>query len=296
MQNIDISIIEWLQKLSNGFFNLFFKVVTFFGDQIIFILVGVLIYWLYNKRAAFKLVFGYLIGGLLVGTLKVIVARPRPYTFSNIESISNETHGFSFPSGHSQASGSLFYGLKNIFRQRWLFYTLIAILILVPLSRMYLGQHFLTDVLVGSIIGILGAMLAFKVVDLMKEKEHIYSLYLVPIFLVALIVLLILEVNATNSVEFYDKFQDLFKMIGAFIAFSIGYAIEKVYVKHEVEASPKAKVLKVLVGLIPLALIYFGLSAIMPKTGIMTTLRYAIVVIWAILGAPFVFTKLIKNR
>ena len=46
---------------------------------------------------------------------------------------------------------------------------------------MYLGQHYLTDVIVGAIIGILMSILAFKLFDLMKDKEHIYP-YMVSLY------------------------------------------------------------------------------------------------------------------
>lgn len=299
MQQIDINIIEWIQSLRNGFLDFFFQVITFFGDQLFFILIGVLLFWLYNKKTAFKLVLAFLISSIIVGITKVIVARKRPYELGNskIESVgSSETHGYSFPSGHSQGSGLLFYGLKDIFNKKWFKYLLMAILILVPLSRMYLGQHFLSDVIVGTAIGILGVILASKLINLMGDKEHIYPLYGIPVAIIGLIILLVLQGRASYTSEFYFRYQDLFKMIGAYIGFSAGYALEKVYVKHDVNATIKVKLLKVIVGLLPLAAIYFGLSAILPKDGLASMFRYLLVALWAVLGAPYVFTLIFKDQ
>lgn len=296
---IEIGIIKALQGLSNVVFDNLFKVITFFGDQIFFILIGVLIFWLYNKKYAFKLVLAFLASSVLVGVLKVFAKRPRPYEYTaeGLRSIGSKTNGYSFPSGHSQGSGLMFFGLKDTFgKKKGIFYALLALLILVPFSRMYLGQHFLTDVLVGTLIGALGIYLMFKVVDWMGDKEHLYALYVIPLAIIGLIVLVVLQGKAANQLEFYDKYQDLFKMVGAYIGFAGSYAVEKMFVKHDVEASNKDKILKTLIGLIPLAILYFGLKLVLPKTGLSDALRYFVVATWAVLGAPFVFTKVFKKQ
>lgn len=298
IDKIDVAIVEWIQSFSNGFFDFIFKIITFFGDQLFFIILGVLIFWLVDKREAFKMVVAFLASSIVVGVLKVVVGRPRPHESGKGPiSIGKPTHGNSFPSGHALGSGLMFYGLKDTFGKNKIIKGFLwALLFLVPLSRMYLGQHYLTDVIVGTVIGILGIIVIFKVVSLMGDKEDVYAISIVPLALVALVVLLVIQGKALDKVDFYDKYQDLFKMVGAYIGFAISYFIEKRYVKHDVNAPLKDKLLKLIVGIIPLAALYFGLKLLLPVNGLMDTIRYFVVASFAVVGAPFIFTKIFKNQ
>ncbi len=68
--------------------------------------------------------------------------------FRSLEGTSN-----GFPSGHTTITVVLWGSLMLIFRQRWLQVTGMVMLIMVPLSRIYLGVHFLADVLGGYVLG-----------------------------------------------------------------------------------------------------------------------------------------------
>lgn len=71
---------------------------------------------------------------------------------------------FSFPSGHTTASFTYFIFLAlNIKSNGWKF-LLLALAVLVGFSRIYLAQHFLQDVIVGSVLGVLLATLGWAVI------------------------------------------------------------------------------------------------------------------------------------
>lgn len=120
----------------------------------------------------FNLVFAYLYRktpyGLLVplGTLsswvinhliKEVIKRPRP----PVTSLAIEK-SFSFPSGHSMVTASfiLLMGLfmKNYYKKDIGFYAFIYLFIMM-LSRVYIGVHYPTDVLVGGALGLIYAQL-----------------------------------------------------------------------------------------------------------------------------------------
>lgn len=280
--NLDLKIVEFLQSLSNPVFDFFFKMVTHLGDEIVFIVVAAIIYWTIDKRFAFKFAMTYMFSALVNTLFKSVVQRPRPYTYPTVDSIGVETSGTSFPSGHAQASGVLSFSLYklNEKKYKWLNELALFILIIVPISRIYLGQHFLTDVIVGTVIGIGIAIGVFKLFDVIGDKEHIYALYLIPLFLVALFV----------------KNEYVYIASGGFIAFTLGYYVEKLYVKHDVNTTLLNKILKIVLGLVIAFGIKEGFKFFIPETLWGDFIRYFSIGLWAALGAPWVFKHVFKNR
>lgn len=276
-----MQIIEFLQQFSNPILDWFFRIVTEFGDMIFFILVGAIIYWAIDKKFAFKLMVSYIFSAMVNGAIKSFTKKNRPYQ-DGAKAILQETTGSSMPSGHSQAIGALGgVMLYKKFEIKWLRYTSIILMILVPLSRMYLGQHYLEDVLVGLGLGLILGPLTFFLLSIgSDDKEDIRAFYLIPFLILAMIFV------------YNDQ---LYTAAGGYLGLVIGYFIEKRYVKYDVKSPLKIQVLKVLMGLIIALIFKEGLKyvfALMTDHYIMDFIRYFIVGIWASLGAMFTFKKI----
>ncbi|MFC1760215.1 phosphatase PAP2 family protein, partial [Candidatus Neomarinimicrobiota bacterium] len=71
-----------------------------------------------------------------------------------------EQGGFSFPSGHAQGSTTLWLMLALLIRKKWINYLTAIMIILVSLSRLYLGVHYPIDILGGVLIG-MGIVLVY---------------------------------------------------------------------------------------------------------------------------------------
>jgi undecaprenyl-diphosphatase len=122
----------------------------------------------YNKelsRASLYLFSTIASSGILVIILKIIFARYRPPKFIN-----EELYGFnwfdfgyivnSFPSGHSTTAFSLFMALSFLQPKfKWLFLLFAS---LVALSRVALGVHYFSDILVGSLLGTLTSIYLYN--------------------------------------------------------------------------------------------------------------------------------------
>lgn len=63
-------------------------------------------------------------------------------------------YSYGFPSGHVSSATTFWGGAAVLFRRRWMLPTAVAIIVLMALSRMYLGRHFLGDVLGGGLVGV----------------------------------------------------------------------------------------------------------------------------------------------
>lgn len=280
----ELDIIRGLQIIANPVFDALFYILTYIGDQYFFIILAVIIYWTMNKRFAHKFALMFMIASLFSFVLKNIFKRPRPYESSGVVvPFEYYTSGYSMPSGHATAAGVLGYTGIKIGRQTnksWLLYLGIAIMVVVPFTRMYLGQHYLSDVLVGLVIGFGISYLIDKLVDLMGDHEEWWTFILLPIVPVVMIL-------------FPDH--DLFVAAGAYVGFAVGYFVEKHYVKFDVKATFWIQVLKVVSGLIILLVIKEGLKFIFPEGLIFDFIRYLLIGVWAALGAPYVFKLCMKT-
>ncbi len=94
--------------------------------------------------------------------LKNLVARPRPYTqIPALTMLMECPSDYSFPSGHACSSfavaGSLCWSLEK--RWNWIRIPALILAILIAFSRLYVGVHYPSDVLVGAAIGLVGSYL-----------------------------------------------------------------------------------------------------------------------------------------
>lgn len=278
-----MEIIETIQKLSNPLLDWLMRIITETGDVLAFIILGVILFWCIDKKFAYKLMTTLLFSASINGAIKSFTQKNRPYQ-DGAEPILQKTEGSSMPSGHSQniATTSTFmvYKYRKINWVKWIF---ISLTILVPFSRMYLGQHYLEDVLVGLVLGFLIAVLGLFVYSKFPEKEEYVGLAFIP----ALIILMI-----------FIKEHQVFVGGGAYIGLAVGYLIEKRYINYNIKAPLKTQLYKVLIGLAITLFLYFGLKVLFGLIGeynILTALRYFMIALWASLGAPTLFNKIFKQ-
>lgn len=158
-----LSVIAAVQKIKSPFMTAFMEGVSFFGDPIFYLIVVALMFWCIDSRKGFKLGTVIIFSGALNSAIKQTLQVPRPFVRDPSVFVVEES-GFSTPSGHSQGSASfypvassVFVRGKNIINRatRILLATLAPLLI--GFSRIYLGVHYPTDVLLGLTIGFLTA-------------------------------------------------------------------------------------------------------------------------------------------
>lgn len=156
---IDTQVINYVLSVRNSEMNTFFKTLTRFGNvipMIILTLIIISILFYYNKKKE-SLFYAINVLGvwLLNELLKQIFRRQRPQGIQLLTAVD-----FSFPSGHAMitmASVSLLiYFVIRFIKNKKVAYLLSVILfiyaLLIGISRIYLGVHYFSDVIVGWII------------------------------------------------------------------------------------------------------------------------------------------------
>ena len=137
-------------------FDAFFAFFTFLGDEEFYLLALPLIYWSINRAVGVRLMVVFLLSGLVNQVAKHLAAQPRPFQYdSRVKEIVG-AEGFGLPSGHTQSAVVVWGYLGTTVRKRWFWVLAGTLMVLTPLSRIYLGVHFPTDVLGGYVLGAAG--------------------------------------------------------------------------------------------------------------------------------------------
>lgn len=173
----EYDIIRFLQANASTEWITFFQIVTMLGSYLGFLITFFIIF-AKNKKLTFALIATFVIGSVINHILKALVSRSRPFdTYSDIINYGNED-GFSFPSGHSLCAGMfatyLFYILLKSTKNRWTIalggISISLITMLIALSRMVLGVHYLTDTIMGIFLGILFAFIGILLYNYIDKK------------------------------------------------------------------------------------------------------------------------------
>jgi undecaprenyl-diphosphatase len=157
----DESFALFLYQLRTPFLAQVFYIITNFADQITIIILSAIafLYLYFKKELAYlsALVLIFLGTETSVYLIKILINRPRP-----IADIAYyiETSG-SFPSGHSALAVAFFgfvtyYLVRHITGRNKRFFVIllgIVLIVLIGFSRLYLGVHYVSDVLGGFLIG-----------------------------------------------------------------------------------------------------------------------------------------------
>ncbi|MFM9943610.1 MAG: phosphatase PAP2 family protein [Bacteroidia bacterium] len=157
----------WFSKHYDSTLGYFFRYYTFFGEEILLIPIGiVLIYFIKSINFTIRLGATFLFNTLITVFFKFLIFdsnRPKIALdkFNLIFTEGVDVHLYnSFPSGHSSAAFAMALALAFYFKKNWVSLCVVFMAMGVGLSRIYLQQHFLEDVIGGATIGLIAATLA----------------------------------------------------------------------------------------------------------------------------------------
>jgi membrane-associated phospholipid phosphatase len=166
-------LMQWVNAHTSPAADLFFTYATYLGDGAFFALV-ILALLLRSYRWAIKSLLAFLLTTLVAQGLKrlVFADHPRPakffaenaLPFRPVEGV-ELAYYHSFPSGHSTSAFALFCLLALIVKNKRWGYAFALLAALTAYSRVYLFQHFVQDVYVGSLIGVVVSTLIFSVLQ-----------------------------------------------------------------------------------------------------------------------------------
>jgi membrane-associated phospholipid phosphatase len=200
-------IIIFLQSFASDFLTAFFKFFTEIGKSTYAAPLVLIVMFGISFRMGFILLHAVSWNGLLTFYLKEFFSLPRP---SNVdihvkllgESFSNPTlfesmgaknffggflretveyirnspfDSWGFPSGHASHAVVLWGSISLYVKKTWVYLTAVMMIVFISFSRMYLGRHFLADVLGGLLLGFIVALVFYR--GIYKNNSIIFFLF-----------------------------------------------------------------------------------------------------------------------
>lgn len=293
------------------------KFFSFLGTQDFFFLVLPLVYWSIDSRLGLRVAFTLIASVSVNYFFKLWFAGPRPYWVSGeVKALSSES-SFGFPSGHAQNSVNVWGTLAAANRKLWQWAAGVLVF-LIGFSRLYLGVHFLHDVLAGWLIGcaLLWAFLRSwdDVAAWLQTKsltQQILLAFIVSLLMIALGFVSVqpldgytfpaaYEVNALRSSDVLPapvSLEDIFTAAGTFFGMAVGAAWISLRGGYQADGPGEKRALRFFVGLIGVLILWRGLGLVFPQgedfiAYFLRYIRYLLVGFWIIGGAPELFFRI----
>ena len=299
-----MALLYWLEGLRKPVLDAVMQFFTYFGEELVFTVAALVVFWCVNKREGYYLLFVGFVGTIFNQFLKLLYRIPRPWvrdpSFPIVESARSGATGYSFPSGHTQNVVGTFGGLARWNKNRVLRIVCIAIAALTSFSRMYLGVHTPADVGVSLCIAVVLVFVFYPLVRWCSDDARRMT-----VLLLAMLALAIAFVCYANFARFpadidpdnlYEGRKNSFSLLGALLGFLVAYPVERKHIHFEEKAVWWVQVLKVGLGLAGLLAIKEGLKALFTAVGFTwvgtNAIRYFVVILFAALVWPLCFPLL----
>ena len=290
-----------LEKIRMPGLNELMLAVTQLGEETAFLVIALIVFWCVDKKKGYYVMAVGFLGTMLNQIVKLAYRVPRPWVqdpdFTILEQAREAATGYSFPSGHTQSAVGTFGCLAASTDKKWWRNCCILLAVLVGFSRMYIGVHFPSDVLVG-------AGMACMLVALLKKPTlqggH-SSMKGVIALMLAVSVVFLLYVSFWNFPADMDPHnmesgtKNAYTMLGCLVGVAIVYVVDLKYLQFSVEAVWWVQMIKIIGGLLLVLAVKEGLrtplEALLPVYPA-RAVRYFLIVLTAGTVWPMSFSRL----
>lgn len=308
--NSQLDFAAWLQHYS--WLAPAMKALSFLGNEEFFLLLLPLIYLSFDARRGARLGALLLFGDAFCNLFKLAFHAPRPYWIDKrIAPLSPET-SYGFPSSHAQNAAAVWPFLLNEKRRAPLIFLAALIVCGIAFSRIYLGAHFVTDVVGGVFLGVLWLLIFARLSPRIEAwaktrdlKTQIGAALGVSVLLFLLGFALQSALASTRDAAAWTQFTNgearslaaLAARCGALFGLGTGVALMRKLAPFEAKGAASTRIARFVLGVAVLLLLYAGLSKVFPsgENGIalfFRALRYALMTLWISFLAPLFFLKI----
>ncbi len=151
------------------------RVISMFGNGPLVLLVLFVIFWSVDKRVGISFISTMVLTALIVAIFKDLLHQPRPFWYPEVTLLEESAKGYGLPSGHTQGVTVLLLLVSLHFRESWLWIFSTVAIVAMGISRVYLGSHFVHDVIGGFLLGCI--VILARELWLNKGAKRFRSLY-----------------------------------------------------------------------------------------------------------------------
>ena len=231
--------------------------ITHFGEELVFMVAALAMYWCIDKRRGSYLLLVGFSGTILNQALKITFRIPRPWVldpdFKIVESARAQATGFSFPSGHTQNAVGTFGGIARTSKRRWVRIGCIALAVLIAFSRLYLGVHTPLDVTVSLLIA---AVLVFALHPALEASRRrsdamlrVWLWMLLPALAFLLYACFVRSGASGDLTNFDAAVKNAACMLGGTLGLVLSLYADERCIRFETQAVWWAQILKLTLGL-----------------------------------------------
>lgn len=296
-----MTVLYWLENLRTPVLDGFFSLITHLGSETLFLAIAIIVFWCVSKSGGYYLLTVGFFGTAINQCLKLVCRVPRPWVrdpdFTIVESARADAGGYSFPSGHTQNAVSALGCPARFTQKTWVRAVCVILILLVGLSRMYLGVHTPADVGVSLVVG---AVLVFGVYPVFRKSGDNPALMtgiLAVLVAVSLAFVLFVEWNPwpadMDEHNLAAGIKNAYLLLGCACGVLLASLVERKYIRFDTRGVWWVQVLKTVIGLALVLGLKAGLKPVLNLVfnghQIATAVRYFILVVFSVCLWPMTF-------
>lgn len=312
MWDVGLVFITWLQTTYPQLEG-FFALITNLGQEEFYLLVFPLIFWCIHKQLGKQLGYLFLFTVFVNAIFKQAFRGPRPFWVDPAVGLDTREEGYGIPSGHTQNATVFYFFLAAWVSRTWFWVVAIMMVLLMALSRIYLGAHFIHDTVAGFLLAAI-TLAGFVVIERRWGSsfnkrilgQRLLVMILIPIVMGVSFILIRWLIGAPDTAVPWASYipaaeessiSAAAQAFGLLLGFGVGIVLENSRVRFRSDGIWWKRVVRYLIGIVVLVAIWAGLRQVFPSDPLAVAipfriLRYFLVVIWAAYYAPWLFVKL----
>lgn len=252
-----MELLYFLEKLRTPVGDFFFQLITYFGEDVLFLALALILLWCINKKEAYYILICGFVASLAGQFMKTLFKVDRPWVkdpnFKPVESAVHAANDYSFPSGHTIIVTSTWGATALSFGGKLLRILAPILILLVGISRMYLGVHTPWDVLAGWGVGLATILLLRPLMKRALENPRFMWCVIAGLVAFAIANLLLVTLTPEESVGDLSRLEGATKNAWTFMGLAIGlifvYWMDHYVTDFQTDAVWWAQILKVALGL-----------------------------------------------
>ncbi|MCL6592475.1 MAG: phosphatase PAP2 family protein [Alicyclobacillus sp.] len=273
-------VIRWVQSWASPWLDRAATGLTWLGLEGFYTLVVPILFWSVSKRIGLRLAYVFLYSMYANAWLKDWLQVLRPIGIPGIVSKAVATaSGYALPSGHAQGPMTFWLMVCRWAQRRWLWMVALLLVVAIGWSRLYLGVHWPLDVLVGWGLGLLFALAGWSLGARWQERAAERSLTAQALAAVALPVVLMLVHTGPDSLKY----------AGLLLGLGLAVLAEGRWLRAELDPVWWKRVCAAVIGTAGLIALQYGIK--WPAWPWLSAVQYALLGIWTVLVAPWVFVQ-----